>query len=144
MIHNVSSVQRVVDMARLVYSLGIKELVISKAYGAAAQHGIPEASRLALKAGKSLIVLPDLHDAIDLLGPNEVIIISFEHGERDLDKLRNLNRDKSVLIAFNGGEPDFSPDEAKLGKSIYIPGATSRLGPIAEAGIVLYSLLMGK
>lgn len=144
LIHNVSSVQRVVDMARLVYSLGINELVITKAYGAAAQHGIPEASKIALKKGRSLLVLPDIPDAVELLSPDKVLIVSFGHA-----KNRNLNEildgeEKVILVAFNGGEPDFMPDETKLGKTIYIPRATSRLGPIAEAGIILYSLLVGR
>jgi SpoU rRNA methylase family enzyme len=142
-IHNVSSVQRVVDMARLVYSLGLDELVVSKAYGAAAQHGIPEASRLALKLGKTLVVLPDLKDAIELLRPDEVLIISFEHAkERTLD-FSDL-KSNVLAVVFSGSEPDFSPEEIRLGKTIYIPGATGRLGPIAEAGIVLYALITGR
>lgn len=144
-LHNVSSVQRVVDMARLVYSLGFNELVITKAYGAAAQHGIPEAGRIALKMGKSLLVLPDLSDAIELLRPSKVFIVSFEHTEnKDLNEFLNVKDNDVLLIIFNGGEPDFMPDEVKLGKTIYIPEANSRLGPIAEAGIILYTLLAGK
>jgi SpoU rRNA methylase family enzyme len=144
-IHNVSSVQRVVDMARLVYSLGLDELVVSKAYGAAAQHGIPEAMRIALKAGKSLLVLPDLDDAVELLRPDEVLIVSFERAElRDVEELIKGLEHKNVMVVFNGGEPDFSPEELKLGKTIYLPNVKARLGPIAEAGILLYFLTAGR
>jgi len=142
-IHNVSSVQRLVDMARLAYSLGLDLLVATKVYGAAAQHGIPEAMRLAFKQGRGLLVLPDLEDAIELLSPTEVILVSLEHANEEFDPLNPPVKNGKILVVFNGGEPDFTPQEIRLGKPLYIREVESRLGPIAEASVVLYGFLRG-
>lgn len=139
-LHNVSSTQRVVDMARLVYSLGIESLVVTKAYGGGAQSGVPEAMRISLKANKRLIVLPDLRDAVELLKPGEVYIVSYSMAEELIDPASPPGYEGRVLIAFNGGEPDFTPSEASLGKPVYIKGVRDRIGALGEASILLYAL----
>ncbi len=139
-IHNVSSVQRVVDMARLVYSLGLGTLVVTKAYGGAAQSGVPEAYRLALREGGRLIVLPDLEDAIELLSPDRVVLVSHEHAREMLPPERIASGRGRVLLVFSGAEPDFSAREAGLGDPVYLEGAPGRLGALAEAAIILYAL----
>ncbi len=142
-IHNVSSVQRVVDMARLVYSLGLGTLVVTKAYGGAAQSGVPEAYRIALKEGGRLIVLPDLEDAVELLSPDRVVIVSHDYArdrlppEKIVDIIDNRGR---ILLVFSGAEPDFSAREAGLGDPVYLEGVPGRLGALAEAAIILYAL----
>ncbi len=140
-IHNVSSYQRLSDMARLVYSLGLDVLVATKVYGGAAQSGVPEVTRMALKHGKSFIALPDLGDAIDVLKPDKVIIVSREHAAQRLDPSSIVAGDGVVMIVFNGGEPDFTRAEASLGTPVYIDGVAERLGAISEAGIILYHAL---
>lgn len=139
-LHNVSSVQRVSDMARLVYSLGYQTLVVTKAYGGAAEAGIPEATRIALKEGKRLIVLPDLNDAVELLAPDKTLIVTRDYMEEEYDPSNPPVYEGRVLIVFQGSEPDFTVKEAKMGTPIYLRGVEGRLGPIAEASIILYSL----
>ncbi len=140
-IHNVSSVQRLVDMARLIYGLGLDLLVASKVYGAAAQSGIPEVMRIALKNNKSFLILPDLGDILELLKPDLTLIVTLDNAEEFLDPFNLPVYNGRIVIAFNGGEPDFTIGEAKLGKPVYIRGVSRRLGAIAEASIILYSLL---
>jgi SpoU rRNA methylase family enzyme len=140
-IHNVSSVQRLVDMARLVYGLDIGLLVASRVYGAAAQSGIPEVMRFAFKSGRSFLVLPDVSDVIELLKPDVTLVVTLDYAEELLDPSNPPVYSGRVVIVFNGGEPDFSASEVKLGKPIYIKGVSRRLGAIAEASIILYSLL---
>ncbi len=135
-IHNVSSVQRLTDMARLVYGMGYRSLIVTKAYGGAAQNGVPEAYRIALKYNASLIVLPDLKDAVEYLSPGEVLLVSSEDPEELVEPCRGVSGD--VMIVFNGGEQGFSPAEERLGRKIYIAGAPARLGPLAEAALILY------
>ncbi len=142
-LHNVSSVQRVVDMARLVYALDFDLLVVTKAYGGAAQSGVPEAMRLALKEGKSLIVLPDLGDAIELMKPDSVVAVTPRSPEELVtgpgDAARILNG--KTMIVFSGGEPDFTASElSSASKRVYIGGVKRKLGPVAEASIILYSV----
>jgi len=140
-LHNTSSVQRMLDFARLVLALGLKEVVVTKAYGAAAQHGLGELGRILYKGGGSLVVLPDLPDAVELLRPDTTLIVSRASGSEPFDPLKPPRLDGRVLIAFNGGDPDFSPNELALGRPIYPINAKGRLGPAAEAALVLYPLL---
>lgn len=144
LLHNVSSVQRVVDMARLVYALGYDKLVVTKAYGGAAQSGVPEAMRLALKEGKSLIVLPDLPDALELLKPDTLLIVSRDYASHLIAPGRVPRVEGRTIVAFSGSEPDFTVEEARRGTPVYIEGVPGRLGPIAEASIILYLLGRGE
>jgi len=138
-LHNVSSVQRVTDFARLAYSLGYEAVVVTKAYGGAAQAGVPEAMRIALREGKSLIVLPDLADAVELLSPASVVLVTHDYAEERVEpaSLPSLVGD-SALIVFSGADPDFSAGELKLAtRRVYFEGV-SRLGAVAEAALALY------
>ncbi|BAA81011.2 conserved hypothetical protein [Aeropyrum pernix K1] len=142
-LHNVSSVQRVVDMARLSYSLGLDTLVVTKAYGGAAQSGVPEAMRLALKLGKSLVVLPELRDAVNLLSPTHVLAVTPSRAERLVGPGGLEGLEGRVLVVFSGGEPELDPSEAAGAIRVYIEGVEGKVGPIAEAALILYFLLRG-
>ena len=144
LLHNISSIQRMIDFVKLSIAMGAGRIVITRAYGAAAQHGIGEVGRLAYKAGLSLIVLPDLSDAVDLLKPDHTLIITREHATDVISPSKRPNLDGRILVAFNGGDPDFSQQEAALGMPVYIEGVTGRLGPVGEAALVLYALMRGE
>lgn len=141
-LHDVSSAQRLIDMARLVYGLGFSDFIVSKAYGAAASSGVPEASRLALRTGKRFAVLPSARDAVTLTGASSVFIVSSEYGEpMGLDELATLIlAEEKPLILFGGIDPAPGKDVAGLGRPVYIRGAGTRLGPVAEAALILYTL----
>ncbi|GAB6148388.1 RecB-family nuclease [Stetteria hydrogenophila] len=140
-LHNVSSIQRLVDTARLVYSLGLGELVVTKAYGAAAQHGLAEVGRLAYKLDRSFFILPDLKDAVELVRPDRVLVVTLEHARARIDPANPPRLEGVVLVAFNGGDPDFTAQEAALGEPVYIEGVDRRLGAPAEAALTLYPIL---
>ncbi len=140
-LHNVSSIQRLVDTAKLVYALGLRELVVTKAYGAAAQHGLAEVGRLAYKLDRGFFVLPDLRDAVELIRPDKVLIVSLEHARERLDPARPPTLEGVVMIVFNGGDPDFAAHEAALGEPVYIEGVDQRLGAPAEAALILYPII---
>ena len=141
-LHDVSSAQRLIDMARLVYGLGFSDFIVSKAYGAAASSGVPEASRLALKMGKRFAVLPTARDAVTLTNASTVFVVSSEYGEpMSPDEIASLIlSEERPLILFGGIDPAPGRDVAALGRPIYIKGAGTRLGPIAEAALILYTL----
>ena len=140
-LHDVSSVQRLVDMARLVYGLGLRSFVASKVYGAAATNGVPEVTKMALKLGAGFYVVPSVREAVELLRPDTVLVVSYEHGEPvDPSEAVGLFKGRTVVI-FGGTDASPTREEASLGKPIYPRGAGSRLGPIAEAAIVLYPLV---
>lgn len=140
-LHNVSSVQRLVDAARLAYGLGLRLFAATKVYGAAAQSGVPEAMRVALRSNGGFLVLQDLHDALEVFKPDVVLLVSYSHARETIDPLNPPVYDGRVLVVFNGSEPDFSASEAALGKPVYFRGLSGRLGPIAEAALLLYGLL---
>ncbi len=139
-VHNVSSVQRLVDMARIVVSLDLEILVVTKAYGAAAQSGIPEASRLLLKERKGLVVLPELKDAVEFYSPDQVLLIDRDNAKAQLgvEELRGLQG--RVMVVLNGSDAPFSPQELALGRPVYLRGLRGRAGAVAEGALVLFLL----
>lgn len=139
-IHNVSSAQRLIDMARLSYGLGLKSLVATKVYGGAAQAGVPEVMRMALKAGRGFAVLADLRDFVEVMKPSEILIVSKEHARELIDPASPPVYEGLVALVINGGEPDFSPQEVAVGRPVYIKGIEQKIGAVAEAAILLYSL----
>jgi len=138
-LHNVSSVQRVTDAARLAYTLGYEVLVITKAYGGAAQSGVPEAMRLALRGGRSLIVLPGLEDAVELLSPDRVVLVSRDYARSLIDPLKPGASGGRLMLVVSGGEPEFTAAEAKLGEPVYFEGVEGKLGALAELSLLLYA-----
>ncbi len=137
-IHNVSSVQKLIDMAKLSFGFGYKMIIISKAYGSAAQNGIPEVFKIALKEGKGVVVLPELKDAIELYNPKKVVLIDKDNAKGEID-IENPLIDKDMLIVFNGSDSPFSPNELTFGEAYYIKGIKGRIGSVAEAALILYS-----
>jgi len=133
-IHNVTSSQRLIDFAKLIFGLNFSHLVVTKVGGTAAQAGVPEIGRLALKQGKSLIVLPDLKDAITLLSPNAVYLFS-PFAEKEIGDPSFSDRD---LLVFPGVENGFSKLEQSLGEHVTYRGLRNDLGPVAYASAVLY------
>ncbi len=141
--HEVSSVQRLQDMAKLVYGLTNEAiLVVTRPSGAAAQIGIPEIGKLAYKNNKPLIVLPDIKDAIELLKPKIVLTISNRYGEPlNIDKIVDMLSSSGdiVMIIASGTETGLSKEEAYLGKPVK-PPTQGDIGPIASTAIALYIL----
>jgi len=61
-LHNTLSNQRVIDFVSTSISLGVNTIILTKVGGTAAQIGIPEAFKQAIKNNAKLIVLPDIND----------------------------------------------------------------------------------
>ena len=141
--HDVSSAQRLIDMARLVYGLGLRQFIATKLYGAAASSGVPDVMRLALRLNRGFHVLPHVRDAVEAFGPSKVILVSHDYGESLSlsDIVARLSSEKKVLLVFGGSETAPGKDIAGLGEAIYPAGLEARVGPVAEAAIILYSLI---
>jgi len=137
-LHDVSSVQRIHDVAKLVYGFGDRYLfVISKPSGAAAQIGVPEISRTAYKNNKPLLVLPDIRDAIELLKPRQIFTISYKYGETI--NMDTIEYDEPLMIIVSGSEAGLSKEEAYLGKPVRLP-TNDDVGPVASLAILMYIL----
>ncbi len=88
-VNNVSSITRMLDFVRMVYGFGVKNLVLTRVYGAAAQQGVGgEAFKIAVRHSASLLVLPDALDAINLLAPDRVVVLRRIGGGGTVDLAR--------------------------------------------------------
>ena len=142
-LHNVHSLQRVIELAKITYGLGYSSFIVSKAVGTAAQVGVPEAQKIAFKCGGRLVFVADLTDAVDLLHPDVIYLfapkpygrVPYDSG----DVLDHLADGSSVMLVFGGLEPGLSSKDLSMGFSTYldVPGD---IGSIGSASIVLYQL----
>jgi len=141
-----SSPQRVVDTVKSVIAAGWEEIrgfVVAKATGLAAQAGVPEATKLAYRAGVPLIFMPSLKDAVDVLAPDHVALITQWQDAEPLTKAR-FEDESTVLIAVSGMDEDFPRQDLGLGHHYRIPGFRGRLGPAAEMALAIYILRGGR
>ncbi|ABM80971.1 RecB-family nuclease [Hyperthermus butylicus] len=111
--------------------------------GAAASSGIPEVARLALKLGASFTILGTVKEAIEVFKPDHVVVVSRDYGEPVVPEeyaSKLLERKGRIMLVFGGIDPAPSKDVAGLGDAIYPANTRSRLGPIAEAALILYPI----
>ena len=143
-LHNVHSVQRVIEMAKICYGLGIGTIIISKAVGTAAQTGVPEAQKIAIRLGRKLIFVPDIQDAIDLLKPDEILLFAPKPYGREPfnpdEVAEKASKGQLVMLVFGGLDPGLSSRELSLGRAVYIE-TQSPIGSIGTAAIAIYLLL---
>ncbi len=101
--HDVHSVAKLQEIARIVFAYDNVDLfVISRPQGTAAQTGVPEIHLAAAKKGKKILVVPDLKDAVELLKPEHVFIIT-RKAEKTLDP-KEVGKKDMIVVA--GTEPD--------------------------------------
>lgn len=145
-LHNTNSSQRVAEVARIAYGLGYKTLVLSRVYGPAAQVGIPEAQKLALRHNCNLIVLSDLPEVVELLRPNVILVaVPGKYGGRELSEvLKELEGKTSggeasrIAVVFGGAEPGLSQKEMKTGELVHPDGVEEDIGSTGVAAVTLY------
>ncbi len=142
-LHDVHAVSKVLDTAQVVYGLGFKNFLVSKAEGSAAQTGVPEANRLAMKMKGSFMVLPHLSDVIEVLGVDRPILITspvLEKTRLDIRSLANrVNSEERVVIVFSGSNSSFSRKEMDMGECFSLDARVD-IGPSGSAAVVLHGL----
>ncbi len=74
--HNFASQIKLEEMARTALAYGADLIVVSKASGMAAQTGIPTVSRLVFEKGGKMLVTHSLEEALEILKPSEVYLIT--------------------------------------------------------------------
>ena len=115
-IHNPASVQKLLDAVKVSLGFGVRTIVVTKAVGTAAQQGVPEAFRLVLKSGATLIVLPDIRDAVELLRPDSIYFLS-TRGDPMSDEIRG----RTLMIVQASDQP-FMQGELSLGRQVKVVG----------------------
>jgi len=140
LLHNVYSQQRVVEVAKAAYGLGYGVFVVTKASGSAAQAGVPEAQKLALKLDKAFIYLPDLPDAVEVLKPDSVLLVLTRKYAPTPISEAVKNCTGKVVVVFGGAEPGLSKKELELGQAVHPDGVVEDVGSTGLAAISLYIL----
>ncbi|MBD3405778.1 MAG: hypothetical protein GF411_06565 [Candidatus Lokiarchaeota archaeon] len=142
-LHNVHSVSKVIDTAQVVYSFGFQNFVVTKAEGSAAQTGVPEANKLAIKMKRNFIVMPKLIDAIELLDVENPLLIPspvLTKERINLEELSSqLKSDEKLVIVVSGSSSSFSRKEMDLGQCRSIDTQYD-IGPAGTTAVVLYML----
>jgi SpoU rRNA methylase family enzyme len=142
-LHNVHSASKTIETAQVVYGLGFSNFVVSKAEGSAAQAGVPDANRLAMKMKSNFMVLPDLKDVFEVLKVEHPLMITSPVLVKErLDFMELSKRVKSgerVAIILSGSNNSFSRKEMDLGTCRSLEARVD-IGPSGTAAVVLYSL----
>ena len=139
-LHNVFSVEIVKQFAKICYGLGFKTVVVSKPSGAAAQAGVPEAQKLALKKGRVLVVLSELEDVIEIFKPSLLLFVTSKKYAKerfDVERVISETQKGPIVVVFGGSEPGISAKDMELGVSMHID-VDDDLGPLGFAAIVLH------
>ena len=143
-LHNVHSASKTIETAQVVYGLGFSNFIVSKAEGSAAQAGVPDANRLAMKMKKNFMVLPDIKDVLELLAmENPLLITSPVLTKERLDLKQLSERTKSgerIAIFLSGSSSSFSRKEMDLGECRSLDAQVD-IGPSGTAAIILYALV---
>ncbi len=139
-LHNVTGMQRLIEFVKTAFNFNdIRHVIVTKVGGTAAQAGIPEISKLAFKLNRSLIILPDLKDAIELFTPDDVYLISqYATEEINVEDIKNKKR---VMFVISGIESDFSSVEKGLGNYVKISNLNKEASPIALLTALFYCIL---
>ncbi len=140
---NVHSPSKIIETAQVVYGLGFSNFIVSRAEGSAAQSGVPDANRLALKMKRNFMVLPDLPDVLEVLQVDRPMLIAspvLVKERLDLEGLAMRARSgERTVIVLSGSTSSFSRREMDLG-DCYSLNARIDIGPAGTAAIVLHAI----
>ncbi len=149
-IHNIHSVTRLIEAAKVTYGFNIKNLVISKAIGSAAQEGVPEVQKIALKLERNVFFLRDLDDVISSLNLNNAyIFVPRKYANKKFNPKAVLEeiKEHNVALVFGGSDPGFTKKDLEKGTPVYLdlPGDIGSIGYLAVTLYTLYEeYLKGK
>ena len=142
-LHNVHSASKTIETAQVVYGLGFSNFAVSKAEGSAAQAGVPDANRLAMKMKQNFMVLPELKDVLEVLNTESPLLIvspMLTKEQLDLDQLSEFTKSgERLVIVLSGSNSSFSRKEMDLGKCRCLDARVD-IGPAGTAAILLYAL----
>jgi SpoU rRNA methylase family enzyme len=136
-----SSPQRVQDLARLAYSIGIvSAFIVIKPVGMAAQVGVPEVFRLAYKLDKRFFVFPRLQDLKEVMNIEQLLFVLHQNDVRDLCET-SIDKN-SIALIVQAGETPFTKDDLTMGLPVKLSEIDSYCfpNPVADAAIALVKL----
>ena len=134
-VDNTSSIARVVEFAKVTYGFGIKNLVLTHVYGSAAQQGVPEAFKVALRYSANLIILSTIKDALSVLNPSHVIVLRRPGPQvRHISELKPEGR---VVVIVDGSDQDIKVDAPNVAYAYAVDGDVGGIAQLAVALCIL-------
>lgn len=134
-VYNVSSVPKMLELAKVTYGFGVKRFALIKVFGAAAQQ-IGDLFKLAFKMGGEVLVFNDIGDALEVLRPEVVYAI----GRPDKDTRPVERVDKRVMLLIHGADLPFSPRELPP-YAVLSHAVPKDVGSVGQLAVALYKLL---
>jgi SpoU rRNA methylase family enzyme len=141
-LYSPTGIHKVVEFLKTIYLVEGFTPVIVKPIGAAAQIGVPEAHKIAFKAGKPLIVLPELADVSRILGASPVYYLSDEGEEKGFEEV--FASSGNVAVVLNAGDAEPSRKELENVKTVWVKNFPKGLPAIALSGVIVYNALLLK
>ncbi len=143
-LYNVTSVHRVIEIAKICSSFSCKNMIIIRPTGAAAQQGVPEAFKICLREGISLSILSELKDVIEIFNIGKLYFLTTEQEGKKISDIVNeivkvLNSGQKIGIVIHGQDLLFLPRELQLGEPIKI--LDRNVPSTALLSIMLWELL---
>lgn len=146
-LHYVLSHQRVIDFVATCSALGADTILFTKVGGTAAQTGIPEAFKYAIKRNVKLIILPDLQDIKNIYNNSQLYFFlpkEYATEEFNIDEFFNsIKNGIQPVLVFGGLEPGFNKKELELGKSVHL-NLEGNVPSVSLAAIALFLLRFHK
>ncbi len=139
-VHNVSSVPRMVEYARIAIGFGFKTVVYSRVFGSAAQQGIGEVFKMALRHNSSILILPDIGDVIELLKPDTALFIA-RPGKGATRFSTGMIRGRTIIVA-NGSDMPFIEEDVR-GKGALVYAEDADIGSLGQFAILLNDIRKG-
>ena len=142
-LYNVHSSQKIKEITQIIVGFDLKNIIIARALGSAAQDGVPDANKFAIKHDKNLMYLRDLPDVIEVIKPDKIYVFAprpYGKNPFNADEIvQGLKNEEKILLVFGGSGPGLSKRELDLGISTHLD-VPHDIGSLGTISVVLYQL----
>lgn len=143
-LYNVHSSQKIKEMTQILVGFDLKTIIIARALGSAAQDGVPDANKLAIKHDKNLMYLRDLPDVLEVIKPDKIYVFAPRpYGKNPFNSeemVQALKNNEKILLIFGGSGPGLSKRELDMGISTHLD-VPHDIGSLGTISVVLYQIL---
>ncbi len=140
--HDVANARKLEEFAKTVFAFNVDILIISRAMTDAKTRGVKEVQHLAWTEGRTVMVVDELLEAVNLFGPDKAYLIEHTKGSTEIDTeaiAGELKGEGEVMFVFSGVDPPGLKGQAESGVSVHLP-STKGLSEIGLAAIILYEV----
>jgi SpoU rRNA methylase family enzyme len=136
-VYNISSVPKMLELAKITYGFGVRRFALIKVFGAAAKQ-IGVLFKLAIMMVGEVLVFNDVKDAVEVLRPD--VVYALVRPDRDTKPVERAGG--RVMLLVHGSDLVFSPRE--LPPNAVLSHAVEKdIGSAGQLAVALYKLLGG-